>query len=220
MSLSVCARWAVRSDDRTHISSCRTPITPATYRCTIKITNGRFGCRVEVCNEGFIKQQERQRWGHSTAKFKILQPENIPWKQSTSRGRGQASARRPATPYPNTHRWSAMLENNNWPWSALDIVPAAHLWCKCFSCVWGRSASGQSITTGCIIHVRRATCPPQASAKCCKLHLNVLQTFSSALWILFNGFAEMSSARSKRPEPSRESMSVRSWVLDWVNKHE
>lgn len=57
IGLSSCARRALRSDDRTHISSCRTPITPATYRCTIKITNGCSGC-VEVCNKGFIKQQQ------------------------------------------------------------------------------------------------------------------------------------------------------------------
>lgn len=133
--MSLCVWRTVNSDDRTHISSSRTLIIPVTYRCIIKITNGHFRHCVEVCNKGFIKQQERQRQGHSPAKFKTPQPrlplpldERLPGPKldvgPSSLNPALSFAHTQSRKCPsvcvrynvldmNTHRWNSVLENNN-----------------------------------------------------------------------------------------------------------
>lgn len=162
VSLSLNAWRGAQSDDWVRISSCRVPITPVTYRCTIRITNGRCGCFAEVRNQGVIKQQSSQ--GEGTHRLSYDPPASNP-EASPGNVPSVFSEHRAVEAWPHAylhmpthtctcacvrahsvyevdtqmHRASAVLENNNWPWLAVDIVLAICLWCECFSCVGGPS---------------------------------------------------------------------------------
>lgn len=114
-----------------------------------------------ICKQGFMKQLTSALLSANPAKFKIPEPQ-IPkhllemfsrcWMSTVGSNLDLTHIYiRPRTivhvcvqttacrSWAHKHRVGAVLENNNWPWLALDIVRAIRLWCKCLSCVGGRS---------------------------------------------------------------------------------